>query len=96
MIAPVERDEARARNAGGKPASLLERLRSRASRRAWAAPKGGSGDKALTGYAPRLDGGSPVTATVKAVEPFDTEMGRHLLGVRLLVVPHKLKRQARR
>jgi len=43
--------------------------------------------------APRLDAGSPVTATVKAVEPFETEMGRHLHGVRLLMMPHRLKRR---
>jgi hypothetical protein len=43
--------------------------------------------------APRLDQGSPVTATVEAVEPFETEAGRPLLGVRLLIVPYRLKRR---
>lgn len=42
--------------------------------------------------APRLDRGSPVTATVAAVEPFETERRRRLLGVRLVLVPHRLKR----
>ena len=42
--------------------------------------------------APRLDKGSPVTATVSSVERFDTEEGKRLLGVRLRLVPHKLRR----
>jgi hypothetical protein len=42
--------------------------------------------------APRLDKGSPVTATVLTVERFETEEGRSLLGVRLRIVPHKLRR----
>ncbi len=41
--------------------------------------------------AERLDKGSPVTATVSHVEPFETEEGRKLLGIRLNLVPHKLK-----
>jgi hypothetical protein len=43
--------------------------------------------------APRLDAGSPVTATVGAVEPFETEHGRRLLGVRLVLVPHRMRRK---
>ncbi|SRR5579885_2815376 len=43
--------------------------------------------------APRLDQGSPVTATVEAVEPFETETGRRLLGVRLLLVPYRMRRR---
>ena len=41
----------------------------------------------------RLDRGSPVTATVEAVEPFETEAGRRLLGVRMLIVPYRIKRR---
>jgi hypothetical protein len=44
--------------------------------------------------APRLDRGSPVTATVSLVEPFETDEGRKLLGVRLWLIPHRLKRRA--
>ena len=42
--------------------------------------------------APRLDRGSPVTATITAIEPFETEQGKELLGVRLELVPYKLHR----
>jgi hypothetical protein len=45
--------------------------------------------------APRLDAGSPVTATVGAVEPFETERGRRLLGVRLMLVPHRMRKKRR-
>jgi HIRAN domain len=44
--------------------------------------------------APRLDAGSPVTATVSCVEPFETEEGRHLLGVRLWIIRYRLRRQS--
>lgn len=40
---------------------------------------------------PRLDAGSPVTATVERVEPFEPGRGRTLLGVRLTLVPYRLK-----
>lgn len=43
----------------------------------------------------RLDRGSPVTASIAAVDPFRTERGVELLGVRLMMVPHRLKRRRR-
>ncbi len=43
--------------------------------------------------AERLDAGSPVTAKVAAVEPFETEQGLSLLGVRLEVTKYRKRRQ---
>jgi hypothetical protein len=45
--------------------------------------------------APRLDHGSPVTASVIATEPFETESGQTLLGVRLRMIPHRMKRMSK-
>jgi hypothetical protein len=45
--------------------------------------------------APRLDAGSPVTATVGAVEQFETERGRRLLGARLVLVPYSMRKKRR-
>lgn len=45
--------------------------------------------------APRLDRGSPVTARVMEVEPFEAPRGM-LLGVRIELTPHKLKRAKRK
>jgi hypothetical protein len=42
--------------------------------------------------APRLDVGSPVTATVSCIEPFG-DKNRQLLGVRLSLVPYRLRGQ---
>ena len=41
--------------------------------------------------APRLDAGSPVTATVSKVEQFQVDGDQQLLGVRLSLVPYRLK-----
>jgi hypothetical protein len=41
--------------------------------------------------APRLDAGSPVTATVERVEGFEAGRGRTLLGVRLQLIPYRIK-----
>ena len=42
--------------------------------------------------APRLNNGSPVTATVSFAEAFETEEGKRLLGIRRWLLPHRLKR----
>jgi hypothetical protein len=44
--------------------------------------------------APRLDKGSPVTARFECAEPFETDDGKRLLGVRIMLAPHKLRRKS--
>ena len=45
-------------------------------------------------FASRLDRGSPITSTIAHTEPFIAEpSGKEMIGVRLAVVPHKLKRK---
>jgi HIRAN domain len=44
---------------------------------------------------PRLDAGSPVTATVERVESFGASRGRALLGVRLLLVRYRPQAKAK-
>ena len=45
-------------------------------------------------FASRLDRGSPITSTIAHTEPFIAEpSGKEMIGVRLTVVPHKLKRK---
>lgn len=43
--------------------------------------------------APRLDAGSPVTATFLRAEAFETDDGRTLLGGRIEIVPHRMRRR---
>jgi hypothetical protein len=43
--------------------------------------------------APRLDSGSPVTAVFSHAEPFETDDGRMLLGGRIEITPHRIKRR---
>jgi hypothetical protein len=44
--------------------------------------------------APRLDKGSPVTARYDCTEPFETEDGKRLLGARIMLTPHRLRRKS--
>lgn len=64
------------------------------------APYRQSGDK--IGYlprewasdmAPRLDRGSPITAKIEALEQFESTAGNDLIGMRLELTPHKLRRK---
>ena len=45
--------------------------------------------------APRLDKGSPITATITGLEPFLSTGGNELIGVRVTLVPHRIKRRRR-